>query len=309
MNIIYAGTPDFAVPALQALIASEHEVVAVYTQPDRPAGRGRQLQASPVKACAVENGLQVLQPVSFKEQVDVEVLKSFNADLMVVAAYGLLLPLSVLQAPLLGCINIHASILPRWRGAAPIQRAILAGDQHTGVTLMQMDVGLDTGDMLATSSIDIGPNITAAQLHDKLKAIGAGLLIQYLPEIEQGSINAVKQDDARACYASKLTKQEAQVDWSRSAQQLHREIRAFNPWPVSYSTLRSKSIKIWSADLLTDSCNLLPGQIIVHNRDGIQVCCGSGVLNITELQFAGKKRSHAGQLLNSTDLSEDVFGA
>lgn len=308
MKIIYAGTPDFAVPALQALTTTEHEVVAVYTQPDRPAGRGRQLQASPVKCCAIENGIQVLQPASLKDPHDVEALRALSADLMVVAAYGLLLPLPVLQAPLLGCINIHASILPRWRGAAPIQRAILAGDQQTGITLMQMDVGLDTGDMLATRSIDIAPSVTAEMLHDDLKVIGAELLLQHLHNIEHGNIKSEKQDDAEACYASKLSKQEAEVDWGQSAQQLHREIRAFNPWPVSYSTLRGKSVKIWAADLLADECNLLPGQVIAHNRDGIRVCCGSGVLNITELQFAGKKRSHAAQLLNSIDLSKDVFG-
>jgi len=307
LKIIYAGTPEFAVPALEALIQSGHQVVAVYTQPDRPAGRGRKLQFSAVKECALQHDIEVVQPQSFKQSSDVEQLQQYSADLMVVAAYGIILPQVILNAPRLGCINIHGSLLPRWRGAAPIQRAILAGDRQTGITLMQMDEGLDTGAMLAKASVDIDEDTTAAELHDELKKVGADLLLNNLDAIESGRIKARQQDDSEACYAAKLSKQEALIDWSKPAQQLHREIRAFNPWPVSHCLLHGKNVKIWSADRVDEPCSATPGEVISHTRQGIQVCCGEALLSIREIQFAGKKRSSAEQLLNSRDLTSEVF--
>ena len=307
LKIIYAGTPEFAVPALEALIASPHQVAAVYTQPDRPAGRGRKLQFSEVKQCALAHDLDVVQPVSFKAAQDIETLQSFDADLMIVAAYGILLPPVILQAPRLGCINIHGSLLPRWRGAAPIQRAILAGDEQTGITLMQMDKGLDTGAMLARASIAIDDQTTAAQLHDQLKQLGAELLLENLPAIEQQTLNPQAQDDAQATYAAKLSKQEARIDWRKPAAQLQREVRAFNPWPVSHSELNGKLVKIWQADVLPAAANADAGVIIAHDRTGIQVSCGDGVLVIRELQFAGKKRSSAEQVLNARNLAGERF--
>lgn len=308
MNIIYAGTPEFAVPPLQSLIDSDHQVVAVYTQPDRPAGRGRKLQVSPVKQCALDHGIAVEQPLSFKQIEAVDRLVAYQPDLMVVAAYGLILPQVVLDAPRLGCINIHASLLPRWRGAAPIQRAILAGDSQTGITLMQMDAGLDTGDMLATATVAIASTMTAAELHDALKQVGADLLMQNLPAIEAGSLPAHRQNDQLATYAAKLSKQEALIDWHKSASALQREIRAFNPWPVSYTQLDHQPVKIWSASVRNVSCTERPGRVFRHDKDGIHVCCGEGVLCISELQFAGKNRHSAEQVLNARNLTHEIFG-
>ena len=307
LKIIYAGTPEFAVPALQALIDSPHQLVAVYTQPDRPAGRGRKLQFSPVKQCALEHDLKLYQPQSLKNPAEIEILQSLEADLMVVAAYGILLPQAVLDTPRLGCINIHASLLPRWRGAAPIQRAIEAGDRQTGITLMQMDAGLDTGPMLAKAVIDIGEDSTAASLHDELKQLGADLLLQNLSSIEESTIDAQAQDDATASYAPKLSKQEARVGWHKPSTTLQREIRAFNPWPVSFSYLGDQLVKLWQAKSTETPCTQPPGQVLAHDREAIHVCCGSGVLSISELQLAGKKRTTAAQLLNARDLSGESF--
>lgn len=308
MKIIYAGTPEFAVPALEALIHSSHDIVAVYTQPDRPAGRGQKIRFSPVKEIAIQHDLTVVQPQSFKNDEDIELLRSYAADLMIVAAYGIILPEAVLIAPAHGCINIHASLLPRWRGAAPIQRCILAGDKFTGITLMQMDAGLDTGHMLATARVDISEHTNSADLHDVLKMSGASLLMGQLEAIEKGDIEAHQQDESQACYASKLSKQEAKMDWSKSAQTLDREIRAFNPWPVSFTSLSGVNVKIWSAFIQSDDLCAKPGLIVSHTRQGIQVCCGGGILTITELQFAGKKRGSAEQVLNSRNLSDEIFG-
>ena len=308
MRIIYAGTPDFAVPALEALVASKHQVIAVYTQPDRAAGRGQKIQYSPVKACALKHGLEIFQPLSFKDQDDVQTLKVLNADLMVVAAYGIILPAPVLSAPRLGCINIHASLLPRWRGAAPIQRAIQFGDSETGITLMQMDTGLDTGAMLAKSIMPISPHHTSAQVHDELKEMGAELLLQNLSAVENGDISPETQKEEMATYANKLHKQEALIDWSKDAVILQREVQAFNPWPVSHTCLQKQSVKIWSATAEARLSEFDPGYVIDHQRQGISVACGSGTLVITELQFAGKKKTTAAQILNSRNLAEENFG-
>ncbi len=307
MKIIYAGTPEFAVPALEMLARSGHQVVAVYTQPDRPAGRGRNLQASPVKLCAESFGLPVEQPVSLRNEEATQKLINYQADLLVVAAYGLILPQQVLDAARLGCVNIHASLLPRWRGAAPIQRAILAGDSETGITLMQMDVGLDTGAMLAKAKIDITSQSTAAELHDQLKIMGAELLEKHLEGIQNQSIHAEKQDDALATYADKLTKQEAAIDWNLSATTVARQVRAFNPWPVSFTTFNDQPVKIWSAIACDEDSEEMPGRVIQHDRQGIKVSCAEGVLQIKELQFAGKKRQTADQILNARNLIDQSF--
>ena len=306
LKIIYAGTPEFAVPALQTLLGSGHEMIAVYTQPDRPAGRGRQLQQSPVKACALAGDIPVFQPESFKQNDEIQRLKALRADLMVVAAYGLILPLAVLEAPRLGCINIHASLLPRWRGAAPIQRAILAGDSETGITIMQMDEGLDTGNMLAKQAAGIEANWTAGDLHDALCQIGADLLMATLDKLEAG-LKAEKQDDSAACYAPKLVKSEAAIDWTKDAVTLNREIRAFVPWPVSFTRLDGGMLRIWRAEVVDTTTVKTPGQVIEHNKSGLFVGCCTGILRIDELQFAGKNRIDAAQVLNARDLSGKCF--
>ena len=302
-KIIYAGTPEFAVPALHALLQSEHRVVAVYTQPDRPAGRGRKLQASPVKTHALEHGLEVYQPENFDSAQDIDVLAAFQADLMVVAAYGLLLPPAVLAAPRLGCINIHASLLPRWRGASPIQQAILAGDRDSGVTLMKMARGLDSGDMIARRSIEIEPQWSAGDLHDKLAPLGAELLMATMADIETALQHAQVQDESLVTYAPRLVKQQAEVDWDKSLDLLLREIRAFNPWPVSHTTLEGQNLRLWRAQAGRLATAGLPGEVVAHESDGIYVRCGDGIVQVTELQFAGRNRCDAAQALNARNLN------
>ena len=313
LRIIYAGTPDFSVPALKALIDSRHEVVAVYTQPDRPAGRGRELRFSPVKETAVASHIPVYQPESLKDEAVQQQLAALGADLMVVTAYGLLLPRAVLQTPRLGCINIHASLLPRWRGAAPIQRAILAGDKKTGITIMQMDEGLDTGEMLAVAECDIKANDTGSSLHDKLMLLGAKTLMDVLPAIADGSVQAVKQDEHQATYAHKLSKAEARIDWQQSAVQIERAVRAFNAWPVAYTFFqrngKDASLRIWQAQVLTETAvGAEPGTVIGESAEGIDVATGEGVLRITELQAEGKRRMPAADFLNAGSLAGQVLG-
>lgn len=307
-RIIYAGTPEFAVPALQALLRAGLEVVAVYTQPDRPAGRGRKLQASPVKQCALEAGLPVLQPPNFAGEADRQALREFAADLMVVAAYGLLLPPAVLDAPRLGCINIHASLLPRWRGASPIQQAILAGDSETGISLMKMDAGLDTGDVIAQRALVIDPGWSAGDLHDALAPLGGAMLIEALQDIDAALRGAIAQDDTKATYAPRLAKQQAEIDWRKPVAQLLREIRAYNPWPVSFSYLGDDSLRVWKACGSERHQPQQPGQVVAHDRDGVYIGCGDGVLQVTELQFAGRKRCTAAQALNGADLNGRRLG-
>lgn len=314
LRIIYAGTPDFSVAALQALISSSHDVIAVYTQPDRPAGRGRGVQASPVKEKALEFDIPVYQPVSLKgEQAQAE-LKSLNADLMVVTAYGLLLPPAVLEAPRLGCINIHASLLPRWRGAAPIQRAILAGDKKTGITIMQMDKGLDTGAMLAVAECEITQADTGSSLHDKLMQIGADTLSMVLPAISDQSQIAESQNDADACYASKLDKAEAKIDWSLSAESIRRSIQAYNSWPVAFCSYQKKGkpakLRLWLAEVNTDEkivANAVPGQVVAESAQGIDVVTGDGLLRITRLQAEGKRQMSVADFLNANTLLNQIL--
>lgn len=309
LKIIYAGTPEFAVPALEALVRSEHQLIGVYTQPDRPAGRGRTLQQSPVKKFALEHDIPVYQPQSFKQSEDLQQLIDLQADLMVVAAYGLILPKAVLESPKYGCLNIHASLLPRWRGAAPIQRSILAGDNETGITIMQMDEGLDTGNMLLKQSVTINSDWSAGDLHDRLMAVGADLLIRALEMQGKGELNPQTQNQTQATYAAKLTKSEALIDWHKAVETIQREIRAFSPWPVSYTTLDGKTVRVWQASL-TDTVSddaIAVGQIVNHSKDGIYVKCGNGVLQITKLQFAGKNKSNSEQVLNARNLTGKNF--
>ncbi len=308
LKIIYAGTPEFAVPALQALLQSEHQLLAVYTQPDRPAGRGRKLQASPVKACALEYDLPVYQPENFRSAQDLDVLLGLKADLMIVAAYGLLLPPTVLAAPRLGCINIHASLLPRWRGASPIQQAILAGDRHSGVTLMKIEQGLDSGAMIASCSIEIDQGWSAGDLHDALAPLGAGLLMEALDDIETALQNARAQDETQVTYAPRLVKQQAEVDWEKPLQQLLREVRAFNPWPVSYSFIEGQNLRLWRAQAGRHETAGEPGEVVLHDKTGVYVRCGDGVLQVTELQFAGRNRYDAAQALNARNLTASRLG-
>lgn len=301
MRIVFAGTPQFAASHLRALLdCPSHQVVAVFTQPDRPAGRGKKLTASPVKLLAADHQLPVHQPLSLKAVEEQQVLASYNADIMVVVAYGLLLPKAVLAIPVYGCINVHASLLPRWRGAAPIQRAIEAGDTETGVTIMQMAEGLDTGDMLLKARCSIEADDDAGSLHDKLAGIGPDALLTVLDEIAQGKIVAEKQDDEQSNYAPKITKQEALINWHEAVKTLVLKIRAFNPFPICYSTLSGDRIRIWKGLAVPDQRhNVAPGTIIHTDKSGILVKTAEGCLLITVLQLPGKRPLHAGEVLNA----------
>jgi len=298
LKIIFAGTPDFAARHLDALLASEHQVVGVFTQPDRPAGRGNKLTPSPVKTLAQTHAIPVFQPKSLRPAENQQLVADLQADVMVVVAYGLILPQAVLTMPRLGCINVHGSLLPRWRGAAPIQRSLWAGDSETGVTIMQMDVGLDTGDMLYKLSCPITAQDTSATLYDKLAQLGPQGLLETLSQLADGRAQPEKQDDAQANYAEKLSKEEARLDWQLSAAQLERCIRAFNPWPVSYFLIEDQPVKVWQATVLPHVAKQ-PGEIVAADKHGIQVATAEGVLNLQLLQPAGKKAMSAQDLLNS----------
>lgn len=297
MRIIFAGTPHFAASALAALL-TEHQVVAVLTQPDRPAGRGMQVVASPVKQLALQHGLSILQPPTLKTEEAQRSIAALGADVMVVAAYGLILPKAVLQLPRYGCLNIHASLLPRWRGAAPIPRAILAGDGETGITIMQMDEGLDTGDMLLRRACPIAQDDTAQTLHDKLAVMGADCILEVLRLLREARLVPLRQDDAAATYAAKLLKSEAQIDWHQDARQIERAVRAFNPFPVCHATLDGVAIKIWQA-ALQEGVQGTPGGILEADKHGITVACGKGALRLKVLQRPGGKAQPAAQFLQA----------
>lgn len=299
LRIIFAGTPDFAARHLDALLSSGHQVVGVFTQPDRPAGRGNKLTPSPVKVLAEQHQIPVFQPKSLRQQENQHLVADLNADVMVVVAYGLILPKAVLDMPRLGCINVHGSLLPRWRGAAPIQRALWAGDSETGVTIMQMDVGLDTGDMMHKISCPIEATDTSASLYNKLAELGPQGLLITLQQLAAGTVQREVQDEALVTYAEKLSKEEARLDWSLSAEQLERCIRAFNPWPISYFTIDDQPVKVWQATVLAETANAEPGTIVHADKHGIQVATAQGILNLTQLQPAGKKPMSAQDLLNS----------
>ena len=308
MRLIFAGTPEFAAAALAALIEAGHDIALVLTQPDRPAGRGMKLTPSPVKQLAVQHGLSVLQPATLKDAEIQAQLAAVNADAMVVAAYGLLLPPTVLTLPRFGCLNIHASLLPRWRGAAPIQRAILAGDPETGITIMQMDKGLDTGGMLQRAALPIEDMDTAQTLHDKLATLGASAIVSALKRLEQGTLQSQPQDDSAATYAAKLSKAEGGLDWHKSAAELARAVRAYNPFPVAQARFQDETWRIWQAQAVQRSEGR-PGEILQADKGGVLVRCGEGALLLKELQKAGGKRLPAssfvvGNAVNPGDLLE-----
>ncbi|MDD9212044.1 methionyl-tRNA formyltransferase [Aeromonas dhakensis] len=299
LKLIFAGTPDFAARHLAALLSSDHEVVAVYTQPDKPAGRGQKLTASPVKELALAHDLPVYQPASLRKEEAQAELAALGADLMVVVAYGLILPKVVLDTPRLGCINVHGSLLPRWRGAAPIQRSIWAGDAETGVTIMQMDVGLDTGAMIRKMSCPIAADETSASLYDKLAELGPQALVDTIDAMAAGNIAAEAQDDALANYAEKLSKEEARIDWSMEAVTIERCIRAFNPWPISWFEVADQTIKVWQAEVITQDHGQRAGTLLKADKQGIDVATGKGVLRLLTLQPPGKKAMSVTDLLNS----------
>ena len=298
MRLVFAGTPDFAATALKALIAAGHTIVGVYSQPDRPAGRGRKLQPSPVKQVALDHEIPVFQPETLKTAEAQKQLADLKPDVMIVAAYGLILPKSVLDIPTHGCLNIHASLLPRWRGAAPIQRAIAAGDAETGITIMQMDEGLDTGAMLLKSLTAIDTSDTGGSLHDRLAELGGKAIIEALELLKKGELTGEPQNDDLACYASKLSKTEGHIDWATDATAIERLIRAFNPWPGTYTDLGDQRIRIHEARALVTDSDAFPGTVVHRDRDGIDIACGNGTLRITRLQLPGSRAQSVNDLIN-----------
>jgi methionyl-tRNA formyltransferase len=300
LRIIFAGTPEFAASHLRGLLRSRHNVIAVYTQPDRPAGRGKKLQSSAVKQIAVGAGVPVFQPASLRDEQAQQELANLGADLMIVVAYGLILPQAVLEAPKQGCLNVHASLLPRWRGAAPIQRAIEAGDMQSGITIMEMDAGLDTGNMLAIARCPITDDTTAASLHDELATLGMPLLLDVLDSLPEHLANGAQQDDDIATYASKILKPEAEIDWREDAEEISRKVRAFNPFPICFTLLGDERLKVHSAAAIHDAdVTGRPGSIFQSTAMGIIVACGSGQLSISKLQLPGGKALSAEQMLNA----------
>lgn len=298
MRIVFAGTPDFAAVALKALLQQGHNVVAVYTQPDRPSGRGRKLTPSPVKQVALEADIPVLQPETLKSEDAQSELATFKPDVMIVAAYGLILPQAVLDIPGRGCLNIHASLLPRWRGAAPIQRAIAAGDKETGITIMQMDAGLDTGDMLLKLTTPIHGDDTGGSLHDRLADLGGQAILTALDELEKGGLKPETQEDALANYAHKLSKEEGHLSWAGSANELERRIRAFHPWPGTFVQSGEEKIRVHAAEALDTSSNAAPGTILKRERDGIDIACAAGILRLHQIQLPGARAQSISDLLN-----------
>ena len=310
-RVIFAGTPDFALASLEALVNADIRPIAVLTQPDRPAGRGRKLSPSPVKRFALEQELPVMQPTTLKDPEVVKELAALDADVMVVAAYGLLLPQAVLDLPKQGCLNVHASLLPRWRGAAPIQAAILAGDAETGICLMRMEAGLDTGPVFASAALPIDSEATAGEVHDQLAALGGQLLAGKLNDILAGNLSAVAQDDAQSTYAPKIRPTDAVIDWTRSADELHRLVRAYDPVPGARFEFNDETIKCWRARIGAsdkDSESAVPGKVLAVRPDGIEVACGSGSLILTELQRPGRKRVTASEFAGQLELSDRRFG-
>jgi methionyl-tRNA formyltransferase len=302
IRIVYAGTPGFAVPPLEALINTDFRPIAVFTQPDRPAGRGRKLQVVPVKQLALRHDIPVLQPTTLRQDADIQSLRNLSPDLLVVVAYGLILPRPVLDIPTHGCWNIHASLLPRWRGAAPIQRAIEAGDQKTGVSIMRIAEGLDTGPLYHEVETAIEPNDTSASLHDRLAALGADALLHCLRQLQAGVLGKpTPQADEQAVYAAKITKAEAELDWHRPAAELERKVRAFNPWPVTWFQRENKRFRVWSASV--ESGSGTPGSLLSAGPNGIDIATADGVLRILELQAEGGRRMSAGDFLNAHRIS------
>jgi methionyl-tRNA formyltransferase len=308
LRLGFAGTPEFAVPALDALRTSRHTIEAVFTQPDRPTGRGQALQAGAVKRRALELGLPVHQPQSFKSAEADTLLRELKLDALVVVAYGQILPARVLSLPMLGCFNIHASLLPRWRGAAPIQRALLAGDTTTGVTIMRMEAGLDTGPMLASRTLEIAPRETAGSLHDRLAMLGAALICEALDAVAAGDAEGRPQPRQGVTYAEKITKAEALIDWTEPAGAIDRRVRAFNPRPIAETRLNGAQLRIWEAELLgSEGMAPPPGTVLATSTAGIDVACGRGALRLTRLQLAGRKPLAAAEFINAQPLAGARF--
>ena len=293
MKIIFMGTPDFSVGALEALIAAGHQVVLVVTQPDKPKGRGKEMQMTPVKECALKHSIPVFQPVKVKDAEAVETLRSYNADVFIVAAFGQIVSEEILTMPKYGCINIHASLLPKYRGAGPIQWAILNGEKETGITIMQMDKGIDTGDMLLQRVVPIDEKETGDSLHDKLARVGAELIVEALPKIEAGEITPEKQNDAESCYAKMLQKSMGRIDWEKDAPQIERMVRGLNSWPSAYTTYHGKNLKIWESSVYEKDKllkNAEPGMITAVEKDAFYVQTGEKTLKVTSVQLEGKKK-------------------
>jgi methionyl-tRNA formyltransferase len=308
LQILFAGTPEFALPTLDALARSGHRLVGVLTQPDRPAGRGLQPRASPVKRRAAALGVPVLQPARLRDEGFRAALASNLPDLLVVVAYGLILPAAVLALPPLGCVNVHASLLPRWRGAAPIQRAVLAGDERTGVSIMLMEAGLDTGPVYLARATPIGPRETAGELHDRLAVLGAEALMEALPGIAGGSLRAIAQDDAQATYAPRIEKSEARLDWQQPASALERRVRAFNPWPVCETRLAGARLRVWQARALSQPAGAAAGTVVATGREGIDVATGAGTLRLERVQQPGGRPLEAADYARSRALAGAVLG-
>ena len=322
MRIVFMGTPDFSVPALKALVEAGHQVIAVVTQPDKPKGRGKEVQMTPVKIQAMEYGIPVYQPAKVREASFVEVLKGLEADAYVVIAFGQILPKAVLELPKYGCINIHASLLPKYRGAAPIQWCVIDGEGETGITTMMMDVGLDTGDMLEKAVIPIEEKETGGSLHDKLSMAGGDLILSTLKKLEEGTLVRTPQTDEGTCYAKMLTKSLGDIDWNQGAVSIERLIRGLNPWPSAYTMWNGKTIKIWAADVIAgrEAADFLsesgvpaetgtaPGTVVCSDKRGLVVCTGGGLLSIRELQMEGKKRMDTPAFLRGYPIpAGDVF--
>ena len=306
-RIIFAGTPKFSIPALESLINSEHEVVAVYTQPDRLSGRGRKAKPSDVKKFALDNGLIVQTPINLKNKKDIEIFNSFNPDLLVVAAYGVILTNDILHAPTLGCINIHASILPKWRGAAPIQRSLLAGEAFTGISIMHMEASLDSGPVYKTQEIPINPSDTSDSLSEKLSIIGARTLMDSLPGIIDGSMPCIPQKSDIATYASKLTKADSWINWSDSAIKIDQKVRALQPWPIAQTYFQEKIVRIWKSEPIMGTGEKIGNLMISSNKD-LDVVTGEGLIRVLKLQMPGKNIMTAQDFLNSFDLTDSFFG-
>jgi len=307
MKIIFAGTPDFAVPSLQRLLDAHYDVCAVYTQPDRPAGRGRHAQFSPIKELALKYAIPVIQPLTLKTDEDLQILKSFEADLLVVVAYGMILPQSALDVPKLGCVNVHGSLLPRWRGAAPIQRALMQGDAKTGITIMRIVHKLDAGDMLHKEEYSIGANDTSSDLHDKLAELGAIGLIKVLTKLVVGGVSAEPQDESLVTYAEKLTKAEAIIDWTQSASKLALKVRGLNAWPVAQTLYNGSVLRIWQAEAIAIDSDLKPGMVSVNHKN-MDVATGKGLLRLHEVQLPGGKRMSTQAFLNAHDVNGALLG-
>lgn len=307
LRIVYAGTPEFAVPALKALITAGHDVTAVYTQPDRRSGRGRQLKYSPVKSAAIDMGIPVEQPSSLKDEGTLETLAHYDPDVIVVAAYGLMLPRPALELPLYGCLNIHASLLPRWRGAAPIQRAIEAGDRETGISIMKMEMGLDTGSVLLRRIIPILPEDTGGSLHERLAHLGAHAIVDALEDVTAYLKKAEPQDEVLACYARKLSKDESLINWRCSADKITRKIQAFNPWPVAETHWLGRSLKLLEALTLVYQGDAPIGRVIGEGRDGIDVVAGEDLVRILRLQLPGRRSQTAAEFINGRSLLGQTF--